>query len=79
MGVMQCSRKGCENVLCHRFSREYGYICTECFDELKTLVSTFSGANVGSFMATQKPMRFIKKDENLKWLEEEFSEVVENV
>ena len=34
MGVLSCNRKGCENIMCHRHSYEYGYICSECFDEL---------------------------------------------
>jgi hypothetical protein len=34
MGVMSCSRKGCDNVMCDRHSFEFGYICRECFEEL---------------------------------------------
>lgn len=33
MGVMRCSREGCENIMCDRHNSEYGYICNECFDE----------------------------------------------
>lgn len=32
--IMQCGRKGCENILCSRYSEKHGYICGECFDEL---------------------------------------------
>lgn len=39
MGVMPCSRRGCENILCSRYSPKYGYICDSCFRELmSTLV-----------------------------------------
>ena len=34
MGVMTCDRKGCERILCDRYSSEYGYICYTCFSEL---------------------------------------------
>ena len=35
MGVMQCDRKGCENIMCDRGSSKYGYICWECYEELE--------------------------------------------
>ncbi len=34
MGVMACYRTGCKNILCDRYSSEYGYICNYCFEEL---------------------------------------------
>ena len=34
MGVMTCNRRGCNNIMCDRYSDEYGYICSECFEEL---------------------------------------------
>ena len=36
MGILPCSREGCENVMCDRLS-SVGYICHECFDELVEL------------------------------------------
>ena len=35
MSVLECSRKGCEHIMCDRYSSTYGYICNECFTELK--------------------------------------------
>ena len=32
-----CSRANCENVSCDRYSRDYGYICDDCFKELTEL------------------------------------------
>jgi hypothetical protein len=52
MGVMECDRVGCTNILCDRWSPQYGYICDECFDELVTLGR---GVNVEEFMADKKP------------------------
>jgi hypothetical protein len=43
MGVMSCSKSGCENVMCNRYSPEVGYICYECFDDLKE----FQKINIG--------------------------------
>jgi len=37
MGVPRCSREGCENILCDRYSHNYGYICPQCFKELVSL------------------------------------------
>lgn len=34
MGVLNCSRNGCENIMCDRYSYKYGYICGDCFEEL---------------------------------------------
>jgi hypothetical protein len=34
MGVMECNRNGCDNITCEHYSREYGYICDDCFEEL---------------------------------------------
>ena len=35
MSVMECSKNGCDSVMCDRHSNKYGYICYECFDTLK--------------------------------------------
>ena len=34
MGVKSCHRGDCRNVMCDRYSSEYGYICGDCFKEL---------------------------------------------
>ena len=34
MGVLECDRKECDNIMCDRYSRDYGYICSDCFEEL---------------------------------------------
>ena len=47
MGVMGCSRKGCDNIMCDRYSDDYGYICWECFNEL---VSSGAETNLSNFM-----------------------------
>ena len=35
MGVLECDRLGCENIMCEYVSSTYGYICDECLEELK--------------------------------------------
>lgn len=35
MGVLACDRNGCENIMCDHHSPEYGYLCHECFSELR--------------------------------------------
>ena len=34
MSVLACSREGCRNIMCDRYSFRHGYICHECYDEL---------------------------------------------
>ena len=38
MGVMACSRKNCENVMCVTYIPEIGYMCTSCKDEFRSIV-----------------------------------------
>jgi hypothetical protein len=49
MGVMRCGRGNCSHVLCDRYSRKYGYICWECFEELVA-----SHLEVADFMNSEK-------------------------
>ena len=51
MGVMRCDRGDCENILCDRYSYEYGYICDECFEELKAHTPIVS---IKEFMSSPK-------------------------
>lgn len=51
MGVMACYRADCENVMCERYSSQYGYICSGCFTEL---VHKGAGADVAAFMASDR-------------------------
>ena len=38
MGVMACSRSGCDEIMCHRCILEHtAYICSDCFSELLKL------------------------------------------
>lgn len=34
MGVMQCSRSGCDEIMCDRLINGRNYICNTCFTEL---------------------------------------------
>ena len=49
MGLMYCNRHGCNNILCNLYSDIYGYICGECFAEMKE-----SGLSVAEFMDTNR-------------------------
>lgn len=51
MSVLECSRKGCGNIMCNRHSSVYGYICKECFNEL---VSLGLDVDIRKFMASNK-------------------------
>jgi hypothetical protein len=49
--IMECSRTGCQIILCERYSRVWGLICNECFDELVATRST----DIAAFMRSEKP------------------------
>jgi hypothetical protein len=34
MGVMNCNRKDCDNILCDRYADDLGYICNSCYNEM---------------------------------------------
>ena len=51
MGVLACDRDNCKNVMCDRYSNEYGYICNECFNELRF---KFPDVTIGDFMNSSK-------------------------
>jgi hypothetical protein len=36
MSEALCDRRCCDNIMCNRYSWEYGHICNECFAELST-------------------------------------------
>ena len=67
MSVMECSRIGCDNILCRRYSYTYGHLCQSCFDELCD-----SALTVGEFMNIPKP-RNSKRESRYRELDEEFS------
>lgn len=35
MGVMNCSRKDCPEIMCHTYISGVGYICSDCQKEFK--------------------------------------------
>lgn len=51
MGVLNCNRNNCGNIMCDRHSHEHGYICNECFAEL---VASGPTTNIDEFMASKR-------------------------
>jgi len=35
MGVLSCSRDGCDNIMCRTYVYGIGYVCDECQDQFK--------------------------------------------
>jgi len=78
MGVMSCSRNGCENIMCSRYSDEFGYICYECFQELKDKQEcdhSLSLKKIKKFMEKPKTIFNSEKIKPEIVLEEVFEEV----
>jgi hypothetical protein len=63
MGIMECSRKNCNNIMCDTYVQSVGYICSECQSEFKEYLQK-NGLNpttegqikreLGAFMAIPK-------------------------
>ena len=69
MGVLQCDRPDCGNIMCKRLSDKHGYICDECFEKLVRLgVQT----DVHTFMETTPTI--IDEDEAREIFEREVRE-----
>ncbi len=70
MSFNECSRNGCDNILCDRYSPNYGYICNECFNELIDMNLYPSESIIGHFMRSEKEK---KSTFDYRWAyEEEF-------
>lgn len=59
MGVMECSRRCCDNILCERYSSQYGYLCDECFNEL---VDSGFNTDIAAFMQSTSKRNYGDKD-----------------
>ncbi len=40
MGVLPCSRKNCDNIMCDTYITSIGYVCYECQSEFKEYLET---------------------------------------
>ena len=69
MSVLACDRNGCQNIMCDRFSYEFGYICNECFVELYNLDPP---VDIQRFMLSKKGKEI---DVNFR---KEYIEMIEN-
>lgn len=66
MGVLRCSRSGCENIMCDRYSFTHGYLCSDCFSEL---VSRGANVDIDEFMRSE-PTQDDAVASFAKWSEE---------
>lgn len=39
MGVLNCSRSNCSNVMCDTYINDVGYVCSSCQEEFKNYLS----------------------------------------
>lgn len=73
MGVMPCSRNGCESIMCRTMVEGRGYICYECVEELREkrkewpeeMTELEAKLRVYSFLDTEKHGRKLSGDEVL--------------
>lgn len=73
MGVCTCDRKGCDNVMCERFSQRYGHLCTDCFEQLIVYMASAVGADIREFIESEKvPNALLRREQARQVLEVEF-------
>jgi hypothetical protein len=81
MGVNECDRRGCENIMCSHLSRRHGYLCSDCLTELYHTELRFSSPSqtIKLFMLTERgecermqiPSEFVDSEfRSLDWQEE---------
>jgi len=68
MGVLACSRNGCDAIMCDRYSPVYGYICPDCFSEL---VASGAEVDIQEFLDSEK--KYSTSD--LDRVQEKFDEI----
>lgn len=76
MGVKECFRHSCENIMCDFHSDEHGYICDDCLKELREDCMKYS--SITEFMSTpkQRPDSFVNvvdREDRVKIIDEVFS------
>lgn len=69
MGVKECSRNSCMEIMCDRYSHVHGYICNECFRELRD----GGYRNIDAFMESKKEFREAVSDHWAGLLDEIFA------
>ena len=69
MSVLACSREGCRNIMCDRYSYRHGYICDECFREL---VESGPDTSIDVFMRSAKRKNQTRRDVALSRFDVEF-------
>jgi len=62
MGVMECCRNNCDNIMCNEYNNVLGYICYECKSELEDLKPK-SFADVKEFMDSRKGVKYLEDGE----------------
>ena len=62
MSVLACCRRYCENIMCDRYSYEYGYICDECYNELEHVLLQDPDHNITKFMDTRPSKYYEQKN-----------------
>ncbi len=55
MSVLSCSKNGCDNVMCDRYSHTFGYICDECFARLSDMKLT-NVNDIEKFLKSYEPI-----------------------
>lgn len=64
MGVMSCSKRGCDNIMCDTYVNDIGYICYSCKEEFKTYLNkeNIKAETAGEIRKVLETFMKIRKD-----------------
>lgn len=65
MGVMECARNGCENIMCDKYIDDIGYICYECQKDFKNSDLGNIEFGLGHDEIKQNLSKFMKIDKRM--------------
>jgi hypothetical protein len=64
MGVMSCSRRNCENIMCRTYVDRIGYICSDCQSEFEDYLKSKNIKVLSEYQMTIELRLFMESDKD---------------
>lgn len=71
MGVMSCSRKECENIMCDIYIQSVGYVCYECRKEFEAYLKEEGLNPKTEYQTTREVEKFMDTSKKIAGSEDE--------
>lgn len=73
MGVMNCSRNDCTNILCDTYIHFVGYICNECQSEFKKYLQVKALNPTTEYEINKELVQFISTSKQISYSDDQIS------